>query len=86
MIDKDALQPTYKRLDELLGSDLLLQFYEEFRGSQLNLPMKLYDREGATRAILKNYPTMTIKELSDQYGYSQRWVKQTLKQHEPKNT
>lgn len=82
IIDKNALQSTYKQLDELLGSELLLRFYKEFRGTQLNLPMKLYDRKGAAEAIQKNYPAMSVKELSDKYGYSQRWVKQALKQGE----
>ena len=79
-VDNDALQATYKKLADLLGDDLMMKFYQEFRGTQLSLPMKLYDREGAAKAVRQHYPEMTVKELADTYGYTQRWVKQELKQ------
>ncbi|MGJ3977043.1 hypothetical protein [Levilactobacillus brevis] len=50
-VDNDALQATYKKLADLLGDDLMMKFYQEFRGTQLSLPMKLYDREGAAKAV-----------------------------------
>ena len=77
-IDTDALQGVYKKLNELLGTDEMLKFYQEFRGTQLNLPMKLYDRNGTVAAIKDNYPQMSEKQLADKYGYSQRWVKRVI--------
>lgn len=77
-VDVKALQGTYKKLDELLGTENMLKVYHEYRGTQLNLSMKLYDRQGAAKSIRQAYPTMSIKELSDQYGFSQRWVKKVI--------
>jgi len=80
-IDTDALQSVYKKLDELLGTEEMLKFYREFRGTQLNLPMKLYDRDGTVEAIRGNYPQMSEKQLADKYGYSQRWVKRVISEN-----
>jgi hypothetical protein len=40
--------------------------------------MKLYDRQGAAESIRQAYPAKSIKELSDQYGFSQRWIKKAI--------
>lgn len=80
-VDTAALQSIYKKIDELLGTDEMLRFYHEFRGTQLNLPMKLYDRNGTITAIKENYPRLTEKELADKYGYSQRWVKRVISEN-----
>jgi len=77
-IDTDALQGVYKRLDDLLGTEDMLKVYQDFRGTQLNLPMKLYDRDATMAAIQENFPQMSEKALADKYGYSQRWVKRVI--------
>lgn len=78
-VDTEVLQRVYKELDALLGTENMLKIYHEFKGSQLNLPMRLYDRELTADLIRKLYPQMSVKELADKYGYSQRWVRQVLK-------
>lgn len=80
-VDTDALQSLYKQLNDLLGTEAMLKFYHEFRGSQINPPMKLYDRDGASNAIQSQYPQLSPKELANKYGYSQRWVKRVISQH-----
>lgn len=80
-VDTDALQSLYKQLNDLLGTEEMLKFYHEFRGSQLNPPMKLYDRDGTIAAIQSHYPQLSTKELANKYGYSQRWVKRVISQH-----
>lgn len=77
-VDTQALQGIYKKLNELLGTAEMLKLYQEFRGTQLNLPMKLYGRDGTVAAIKEKYPQMTEKALADEYGYSQRWVKRVI--------
>lgn len=79
-IDVASLQFLYRRIYDLLGKEEMLEMYNEFKGTQLNLPMRLYDRELAAVAIKKLYPEKSVKELADKYGYSQRWVQQVLKQ------
>ncbi|MFC6290505.1 Mor transcription activator family protein [Levilactobacillus angrenensis] len=81
-VDTQALQGIYKKLNELLGTEEMMKFYQEFRGTQLNLPMKLYGRDGTVAAIKEKYPQMTEKELADRYGYSQRWVKRVISEAE----
>ena len=56
----------------------MLKIYNEYRGTQVNLPMKLYDREKSQATIIKEYPRLSLKELSDKYGYSQRWIKKVI--------
>lgn len=84
-IDIDALQQSYKQLNDIVGTKNMLKIYNEFRGTQLNLPMKLYDREGTIRAIQQEYPRMSTRELSDKYGFSQRWVTSVINKKKDKN-
>jgi len=77
-IEIEALQKSYKQLSDLVGEETMLRIYEEYRGTQLNLPMKLYDREKSQTVIVKEYPRLSLKELSDKYGYSQRWIKKVI--------
>ncbi|WP_261806456.1 Mor transcription activator family protein [Lapidilactobacillus luobeiensis] len=80
-IKEEALQQSYKRLSELVGPELMLKIYEEYRGTQLSLPMKLYDREAVIAAVQREYPRHSVKQLADQYGYSQRWIQKIINQH-----
>ncbi|QFR68948.1 hypothetical protein [Companilactobacillus paralimentarius] len=41
----EVLHPTYKALYDLVGEDNMMKVYHEFRGTQVQMPMKLYDRQ-----------------------------------------
>jgi len=72
-LDYDMLHPTYKALYDIVGEDNLLKIYELFRGTQLQLPMKMYDRISLKEAICNGeLNDMTNQEISLKFGYSPR--------------
>lgn len=75
-LNYDMLHPTYKALYDIVGEDNLLKIYELFRGTQLQLPMKMYDRVALKKAIREGkLDNMTNQEISLEFGYSPRWIK-----------
>lgn len=75
-LNYDMLHPTYKALYDIVGEDNLLKIYELFRGTQLQLPMKMYDRVALKEAIGEGkLDNMTNQEISLEFGYSPRWIK-----------
>lgn len=75
-VNYDMLHPTYKALYDIVGEENLLKIYELFRGTQLQLPMKMYDRVSLKQAIQDGkLDNMTNQEISLQSGYSPRWIK-----------
>lgn len=80
-INVAALHESYKRLSELVGVAGMQKVYAEYRGTQVQYPMRLYDRNAVSQLIRKNYDGTNLKELSQYYGYSQRWMKEQLKKN-----
>lgn len=75
-VEYKLLHPTYKSLYDIVGEANLLKIYELFRGTQLQLPMKMYDRNSLSKAILNGrLDDMSVQEISLKYGYSPRWIK-----------
>lgn len=78
-IDYEALHPSYKALWDLVGKENALKIYENFRGTQLQLPMRLYERNALETVLRgKDLKTSSIQALSNQYGYSSRWIKKVI--------
>lgn len=69
----DALFPSYQELNDLVGEENMLKIYGYWRGSQVSLPMRLYDPK-QLRPILKASGASN-KDLARLYGYSERWVR-----------
>lgn len=83
-IEPDALHPTYKEIFETLGRDqeALLKIFNQMSGQQVNLPVHLYDAEAVRRIIQAQSQTSTVdvNVMSEQFGYSRRWVRLALKE------
>ena len=69
-IDYDVLHPFYKTLYDLVGQENMLKIYDEYRGMQISVPMKLYDRTLAAEKIRKEYDGTNLAELTKRYGLS----------------
>lgn len=75
----EVLHPTYKALYDLVGEDNMMKVYHEFRGTQVQMPMKLYDRQTLEKYLGSiSDKTISIKDLSHIYGFSQRWIRKAL--------
>lgn len=77
-INYDVLHPSYKMLWDLLGEEDMLKIYDQFRGTQLQLPMKLYDRVKLEEYLNNNPNDLDVRQLSNTYGFSPRWIKKHI--------
>ncbi|WP_125767212.1 Mor transcription activator family protein [Lapidilactobacillus wuchangensis] len=78
-IDVSALHPTYQQLYDLVGKETMLQLYDELKGQQVSFPMRLYDSNKVEQIVQREYNGANLKELTQKYGYSQRWMKRLIK-------
>lgn len=81
-VEYDVLHPSYRALYDLIGEDAMMKVYNEFRGTQLQLPMRLYDRAAVTAKLAgKSVDAKSIKSYSKIYGFSPRWIKSAVQNH-----
>lgn len=77
----DLLQESYAQLYELLGEDLTEKVYEMYRGRQISFPMSLYNRDKVAEQIVNEYDGHNLAQLTKEYDYSQRWIRQIIQKH-----
>lgn len=78
-IQYDVLHPSYKILWDILGEEEMMKVYDQLRGTQLLLPMKLYDRVELEKYLKDNPNDLSVRELSNTFGFSPRWIKKHMK-------
>ncbi|ARJ72220.1 hypothetical protein [Latilactobacillus sakei] len=79
-VDYDALHPSYKALWDLVGEENMLKIFNDFRGTQLQLPMRLYERNALEHILHgKDLESINVQELANRYGFSPRWIKEAIK-------
>lgn len=81
-VEIEALHQFYKTLSELVGTEAMLRIYQRYRGTQLNIPIHLYERKVSARRVIKEFDGNNQMELYRKYGYSQKWVYKVLKHGE----
>lgn len=81
-IDLQALQPFYRRMSELIGTDAMIAIWQEFRGAQLTLPIHLYERSLVITRVRELYTGDNARALATKYGYSEKWVRHIVKGYE----
>lgn len=79
-VDIEVLHSFYKSLSELVGTDSMLKIYRHYKGAQLNVPVHLYDRHSAAQRVVAEFNGHNQQDLARTYGYSEKWVKATLRQ------
>ena len=82
-VNYDVLHPSYKALWDLVGEENMMKIYDQFRGTQLQLPMKMYDRAELEKYLKSDFKRdheekEDIRKLSNIYGFSPRWIKEHM--------
>ncbi len=87
-IDKNLLNSTmlngvYETMSEIIGFDNVVKLYENFKGSQINFPTRLFSKEFVLQEALKNYDgtSESINSIATKYSYSERTIRKLLKEH-----
>lgn len=79
---QESLNGIYGELAALIGLESMLQVYLQFKGQQITFPVKLFSEEYTMRQIRAEYNGSNVRELAKKYGYSERWVRELLRQKE----
>ena len=87
-IDIDCLAGSYRSIIEFfiledIDVSKIEKFHYHFKGQQVSYPMKLYDRELTAekiKSLYKENNEVDVRELTDKYGFSTRWVKNVIKE------
>ena len=64
----------------LIGLESMLQIYLQFKGQQITFPVKLFSKEYTMQQIRLEYNGRNVRELAKKYGYSERWIRELLRQ------
>lgn len=78
MKKSDNYSGIYKDMVEILGEEITLRIYENYRGQQVTFPMRLYSRKYIIEYLMKNYNGKNLKELSRKLGYTSNWLQQVI--------
>ena len=75
----NALNEVYKEMVDLIGYDNTMILYTYYKGQQVTFPIKLFKSECVSEMIKKQYDGTNAKKLARKYGYSERWIKELLR-------
>ena len=77
----EYLNGAYSELANLLGIEAVLKIHSAYRGQQITFPVQLFSKEFLKKQIVDEYNGYNIKQLATKYGYSEKLVRQILKEH-----
>ena len=76
----DNLLGIYKEIAEKTSVEMAIEMYQLFKGQQIIFPQKLYCREYICTYIKDNYTGRNIRELSRELGYTDRYIRQVVRE------
>lgn len=72
--------PVYEEIATVIGEEETVKLYERFRGQQITFPQRLYNTNYVVDYVKANYNGKNIGELARKFDYSERRVREFLKQ------
>ena len=76
----------YSDMFECLGEEITRRISMNYKGQQITFPMRLYSKSYVMRYLERECNKKSIKELSRELGYSERWVKKLMDKVQNKNS
>ena len=71
---------------EVLGHDITIKVYENYKGQQITFPMRLYSDKYVIDYLNKYYNGRNLKQISKNLGYTCNWLQKVIKKNEIKRT
>jgi Mor family transcriptional regulator len=79
-IKLECIAGIYKDIAERIDVETAYSMYKYFNGLQITFPKKFYNMDYIKVQILEKYNQgESIKELSREYQYSERWIRKIVK-------
>ncbi|MEO1769746.1 Mor transcription activator family protein [Candidatus Enterococcus ferrettii] len=79
-LDTSGWNKIYKDLQKVIGTEATLNLFKEYRGIQLNLPVRLISRSHMLDVLRIDYDGRNKQKLARAYGYSQRSIERMLRE------
>ena len=81
--EQPVLNGVYETISEIVGFDNAVKLFENFCGSQINFPTRLFSKEFVLQEALKTYngTSESINRIAVKYNYSERTIRKLLKDH-----
>ena len=78
-----TLNGVYEQMSEIIGFDNVVKLYDNFKGSQINFPTRLFSKEFVLQEAIKAYDgtSESINLIATKYSYSERTIRKLLKAH-----
>ena len=74
----DRLNSIYAELTDLIGMDNMIKIYSNYKGQQVNFPIKLWSKDYIAEQIKEEYNGHNIGSLATKFGYSERWIRKIV--------
>ena len=86
-MDAESFAGIYREIARALGVEVTIEMYNLFRGQQVIFPQRLYNQAFVATYVKENYDGHNIRELSYMFNYSDRRIRQIIRQirHEGEN-
>ncbi len=81
--DVPVLNGIYEAMNDYIGFDNVEKLHENFKGTQVNFPTKLFSKEFVLQEAIKSYDgtSKTLNKAAIKYSYSERTNRKLLKKH-----
>ena len=83
-IKPSDLAGIYKEIAEVIGLEATFLLHKEFQGQQITFPKKIYSKAFILQKIQIEKP-MNIKAIASKYGYTDRSLRQMIKENKGDN-
>lgn len=61
-----------------------VKLYSTYRGQQITFPVNLFTSEFIASRIVAEYDGKNVRQLATKYGYSEKWIRKMIKEHNKK--
>jgi len=68
----------YMEIANSVGTDTAIAIHKLFKGQQILFPQKLYNKTYVYNYIRQHYNGQNVRELSQEFGYSDRRIRQII--------
>lgn len=80
-ITPDDFTGVYRDIAEVIGVESTIALHNSFQGQQITLPKKLFTRDYILTKVKKGDGASKVKKVAAQYGYTERRLRQIMKEH-----
>ncbi|MGN0298549.1 MAG: Mor transcription activator family protein [Lachnospiraceae bacterium] len=81
-LEAKDLAGIYKEIADITDMGTAREIHKLLKGQQIIFPQRIYSKEYVRQYIRENYDGHNIRELSKQFGYSDRRIRQILNEQD----